>query len=98
MIRPDLVGDITSTRVTFESPYGKIFHEWERGENGYKSHITIPANTTAVICFPEAPRECITENGGPVGYNPSVTYLCTDGKYIMYKTGSGTYCFEVRKP
>ncbi|MCD8166476.1 MAG: family 78 glycoside hydrolase catalytic domain [Bacteroides sp.] len=98
MIRPDPVGDITSARVTFESPYGKIFHAWEKRENRYKSHITIPANTTAVICLPEAPRECITENGVPVDNNPSVTYLGTDGKYTMYEAGSGTYCFEVEKP
>lgn len=52
VIRPQVVGDITSARARYESPYGLIRSEWTKRNDVFSLEVEIPANTSATIIFP----------------------------------------------
>ena len=52
-IRPQPAGDVTNAKASYHSPYGLIKTDWIRTGDIFKLNVTIPANTTAEIYFPE---------------------------------------------
>lgn len=103
LIRPEIVGDLTSATATVNSPKGQISCSWIKvGETQINLNVTIPANSTAIVSFPTITRTNaqITE-GGTVIYNGEYVsgvsginglQSNTDGR-IAFNVGSGTYSF-----
>jgi alpha-L-rhamnosidase len=52
VIRPQFVGNITSAKASYASPYGLIRSEWNKKEGVFELEVEIPANTTAKIILP----------------------------------------------
>ncbi|TFF35232.1 family 78 glycoside hydrolase catalytic domain [Mucilaginibacter psychrotolerans] len=89
IIRPEVVGDVTHTKASFQSPYGRVSNEWHKQDGRFVMTVTIPVNTTAVVYLPAGKHSKITEGGKaikPLGYE--------NGK-AMLQIGSGTYRFTV---
>ncbi|SEW22339.1 Alpha-L-rhamnosidase N-terminal domain-containing protein [Chitinophaga sp. YR573] len=90
IIRPEVVGDITYVKGSYNSQYGTIRSEWEKEGEVFNLYVQIPANTTATIYIPASNTQIIKENDKmviPVGYE--------DDRAII-KTGSGEYHYVVR--
>nr|WP_262918309.1 glycoside hydrolase family 78 protein [Mucilaginibacter straminoryzae] len=89
-IRPEVVGDITSARASYHSPYGKIATAWQQTKGMFKLKVEIPVNTTATVYLP-------AKATSPVSLNGKV--LKTGVKHVQQKAvveiGSGTYQFTV---
>ena len=51
-IAPEPGGQFTYAKVAYSSIYGIVACGWEKTEDGYRVHISIPANTTATIMLP----------------------------------------------
>jgi len=86
-INPQLVGDITFAKASYNSPYGIISTDWKKSGDKFELTVRIPANTTATIYLPSKRGANITEGGKAIsaaGYK--------DGKALI-KTGSGIYHF-----
>ncbi len=86
-IKPELVGDITFAKASYNSPYGVIVSDWKKANGKFELTVQIPANTTATICLPSKKGSKVTEDGKSVS---AVNY--TDGRALI-KTGSGIYHF-----
>lgn len=52
VIRPQVVGNITSAKASYASPYGLIRSEWTKKDGVFSIEVEIPANTTAKIILP----------------------------------------------
>lgn len=93
VIKPEVVGDLTYVRGTFESPYGRISSEWKRGNGLFELSVNIPANTTASIYLPAGAGHEVKQNGkalkGPLRRE--------DGRTVI-RTGSGKYVFSAPFP
>ncbi len=106
LIDPQIVGDVTSARTTYESPYGRITCEWSRTPTAYTLRVDVPANCRAVVCLPTDDPERITEYGAPVSSRGDITPLGTVPEGMLFgegrteasrwAVGSGSYLFEVR--
>ena len=90
IIRPHLDAAMPKAGAEYESVYGKISTEWS-GEpaKGFSLHVTIPANTSAIVYLPAIPNTHIWESGTPVHARQE------DGSNVV-EIGSGSYFFEVR--
>jgi alpha-L-rhamnosidase len=88
-IRPEIVGDLTHVKVSYQSGYGTIRSEWKKERNTLVMKVEIPANTNATICFPDKYSSNVFENGKPVKLSFS-----TNGRYSC-KVGSGSYTFSM---
>jgi alpha-L-rhamnosidase len=88
-IRPEAVGDITYVNARYDSPYGLIVSNWKKSKGQFEIHLTIPANTSALVLLPANKGAAITEDGHPVNFKYQ------NGKAPI-RVGSGTYHFIVK--
>lgn len=98
LLEPEADASLAYVEGSYESAYGKIAIEWEQVENGYDFHITIPANTTAVLKLP-APGDGrqYMEGGQPIEDVLGVLYLDSDPEEekVIFEIASGSYVFTV---
>jgi alpha-L-rhamnosidase len=96
IIKPSVVGDLTYANSSFNSPYGTIISNWKKEKEAFVIDITIPANTTATVYIPYQAEKKIFEGNLPVNQQKDIKFIKLEGNYAVYKTGSGSYHFEVK--
>ena len=89
-INPQPVGNITSARANFHSPYGMIVSDWKRQGDKFNLQVEIPANTTATIFIPTNSNQSIIMNG------KMVKAAYKNGRAII-RIGSGIYNFTTNR-
>ena len=94
-IRPEPVGDVTSAKANYQSPYGLIGSDWKKTDKTFDLTVTIPANTTATIYLPAAAAASITEGGQSRAQHPELQLMDVGQGRARIKAGSGTYHFLV---
>ncbi len=62
-IKPQVVGDVTSVKATFNSPYGTIVSDWKIINGLFELNVTIPVNTTANVYLPGSDKVIKTGSG-----------------------------------
>ena len=92
-IRPQLVGDITFAKGSFNSPYGWIKTAWKKESKKFLLHVEIPVNTTSNVYLPATVVSAVYLNGEKVSSNK---IKMEDGGVVI-AVGSGKYNFEVRE-
>ena len=100
VMRPHPVGNLTSVKASFRSPYGMIRSEWDRnGQKSFDWKISVPANTTATIYITDYIDD-VTEGGRPVKEVADVKVVKwdrLDGNQAIFEIGSGEYHFVCRQ-
>ena len=89
-IQPEIVGDMTFVKTSYESVYGKIVSEWEKKDGKLIFKVEIPVNTSATIKLPIDRKVTIKVNGktlGKVDFKEKKTVL---------ELGSGIYKIECK--
>jgi alpha-L-rhamnosidase len=93
IIKPNLVGGLTSARASYDSVRGRIASDWQIADHRFRLAVTIPANTTATIYVPAAGPDSITEAGRPLARAEGVKFLRVEDGRTVLEAGSGTYEF-----
>lgn len=88
MIKPEVVGDVTNAKASFQSPYGLIKSEWAKTAAGFELNVEVPANSAAIVYVPAKQGATVLLNG------KKTTANYKDGRAIV-KIGSGVYKFAV---
>jgi len=94
VIRPELVGNLTSAAASFESMSGRIESQGKVADGRLTLDVTIPPNTAATIHVPALEPGEVAESGQPAQQSPGVNFLRREAGRTVYKVGSGTYRFE----
>jgi len=63
-----------------------------------KLKIEIPFNCESEVWLPNENQSSITESGKAIASKKEITLLKKEGDFNVYRTGSGTYNFELRYP
>lgn len=92
VIRPEQVGDITSAKASFNTPYGWLISEWKKTTAAFLLHLSIPVNTSALVYLPVSGTSKIYLNKKMV----SEKQLTISRKTAMISVPSGEYYFEVK--
>ena len=94
-IIPEPVGDISSAKASYLSPYGLISSDWKKGAGSFQLKVEIPANTTATVYLPANKTSFIKVNGQALSTGSGARII----KHLKGKTlvavGSGIYEFVV---
>lgn len=93
ILRPQPVGDLTWTRASHVSVYGKIVSDWKLVEGQFHWRIEVPPNTTATAHIPTTAAELVRESGQSIYDLPGVEVLESQHGAALVKLGSGTYEF-----
>ena len=93
IIKPEVVGDLTWARTSYDSIQGRISSEWHLTPGQFDLRVTIPANTTATVYLPAKDIQSITENGQAVNKTSGVKSVKMEAKRAVLEIGSGSYRF-----
>jgi len=96
VIHPEPVGDLTSARGEFTSPYGKIESSWIKKANGFELSVQIPSNTSATIYLPASSGSTIKENGKIIQGGEEFRNIRFEKNRAAISVGSGSYLFSVQ--
>ncbi len=92
VIEPQIAGDLTFAKTTFESPYGLIRSEWEMEGSKLQIEIEIPHNTTATLLLPTENVKTVKINGEAPGKR--ITEIKNEKGKVKIILGSGIYLVE----
>lgn len=96
VIKPEMAGNVTFSKTSYESPYGEIRCNWDKQPDMVRIDIEIPVNTTAKVFIPVKPKSIVTENEILVSKVKDVKVLSDKDGWLLCKVGSGSYSFTVR--
>lgn len=96
VLHPELVGNIRSADVGFQSPYGEIKSKWKVKDNTFIYKVIVPVNTEALIYLPSVNRENIKEGGKPINDVQEIRFVGIDSERSIYEVGSGEYDFTIQ--
>ena len=94
IIKPNLVGGLTSAEASYDSVRGRIVSDWKVKNGRFELNVTIPANTTATVYVPVAASASVKEGGKPAAEAEGATLLRVEEGRTLFKVGSGTYHFS----
>jgi hypothetical protein len=95
VISPEPVGDVTSAKTTFISPYGPVKTNWKMNGKTFELNFEIPANTSALVYLPKGTPTSVTEGGKDVKSVIDLKFLRIENGRAVYFAGSGVYAMNV---
>lgn len=96
IIKPSLVGDISSVQTTYDSTQGLIRSQWSLEGDQLTMRVSIPVGATATVHVPAGSVESVRESGLPISEAPGVTEQGMQDGYAVFGVGSGDYVFTSR--
>ncbi|KAJ3961467.1 hypothetical protein N0V92_001815 [Colletotrichum tropicale] len=64
-VRPVPGGNLTSAKVSFDGPYGRVACQWKLEGSNFKMKLSVPPSCSAVVTLPSGLREGFDEDGEP---------------------------------
>lgn len=95
-IKPEAAGYLKWAKCEYKSVRGKIKTSWKTENNIFSMDIEIPPNVSAEVYIPVKEKSEILENNTPAENNKDITKIKQEGRYIIYKIGSGKYSFSAK--
>ena len=96
VIKPEMAGNITFSKTSYESPYGEIRCNWFKQPDMVSINIKIPVNTTAKVFIPVKPKSIVAESGIAVSKVKDINVLSDKDGWLLCQVGSGNYSFTIR--
>ncbi len=89
VINPQLVGDVTWVKASYNSIRGKIVSDWKRRGGKFTLEVSIPANTTATVYVSAQSAAAVKAEGA--------TFLRMENSRAVFAIESGCYTFVSRQ-
>jgi alpha-L-rhamnosidase len=96
-IKPEIGGELTYAKASYNSMYGEIKSSWELNDNSLNMNVTVPANTLAKVYVPASSATQIKENGVSLSSVKGIKILESTDGYVELELGSGDYHFVIEK-
>jgi hypothetical protein len=96
IIAPEPILGLDKGNVSFKSPYGTVYSEWDHQYSFHVFTIQVPANTTATLYLPTPPNKTILESNTPLAMHREIKSLGYANGRAIFKIGSGKYKFIIR--
>ncbi len=102
-IKPHILGDMTGAEAEVKTVRGRAASSWRRDGDTLVFEYTIPVGSTARVSAPllgprsnvRADGELIWDGSGQTGDHPDIDFLEFEDGRPVFRTGSGSYRFEV---
>ena len=93
IIAPEVVGDLSWVKGSYESVRGTVSSEWSRDGGVFKLRVCVPVGATATIYLPASNWSQVKEGGKPVEGADGVRLLAVKNQKAQIAVGSGAYEF-----
>jgi alpha-L-rhamnosidase len=95
-IRPQVVGDVTSTSANYHSPYGVISSNWKKQAGKFELKVSIPANATATVYIPAKNASSVTIGDKSTKKRKGFQLVGYEKGVAAVSIGSGNYTFTAQ--
>ena len=95
---PDPTGQLRWAKGHYDSPYGRIDSSWSLAEGELHYEAAVPANAVATLLLPAASAGEVTIDGHPASEVAGVAFLRQEPGHAVFRIGSGSYRFIIRRP
>jgi hypothetical protein len=96
ILAPEPILGLDKGNVSFNSPYGKVYCEWDHQYSFRVFTFQIPVNTTATVYLPTPPNKTIMESNSLLSMRREIKPLGYMNGRQVFKLGSGKYKFIIR--
>ena len=93
IIKPAIVGSLTSCNASYDSVFGTIVSHWSLAGTTLTMRVTIPPGTTATVHVPAADGSAVQEGGVTIASAPGVQWVSHVNNVAVLAIGSGSYVF-----
>lgn len=93
IIKPYIPDDMTYVKGSTRTIKGLVESSWEKDNGKVILKVSIPANTTALVCIPIANPSKVKEGNNEAGMSQGVSYLGKENNKVNYEIESGQYRF-----
>ena len=93
-IKPQPAGDLTWAKGYYHAVAGTIRCDWKIDGTRFILHVTVPANTNAMIYVPSVPDKQVLETGKPASQSAGLRFKEYQDNYAVFEAESGNYNFE----
>ena len=94
IIKPEIVGDLTWVKTSYNSVHGLIATHWIRKGRKLELNVEIPPNTTAAVYVPAGDIHSVKLNGRPALDSKSVRLVKVATDRVVLEIVSGKYKFS----
>lgn len=103
LIKPQLTNGLTWAKGSYESVRGPIRSEWERKGKELYLHVSVPGNTSALVCIPVSPdspvnisegKDVLLSDGKVKVNSPFIRFIDFENRYVWFSVQSGSYNFK----
>ncbi|OGD14543.1 MAG: hypothetical protein A2W20_04390 [Candidatus Aminicenantes bacterium RBG_16_66_30] len=104
-VRPHVLGDLTSAEARLETFSGRVGAAWRKTDDSFALEVAVPVGAKGEVHVPLLwPGARILESGRDlwragrvVGEAADIELAGDDGKWAVFKVGSGEFKFEVKR-
>lgn len=93
IMKPYVLGDLTSVDASYNSIYGTIISAWKLEPDKFTWKVTIPANTTATVYVPTLNKEKVMEGNKKASNADGIRFVYWEDNWSVFELESGTYSF-----
>ena len=93
IMKPEMINGLDFVNASYHSLYGDIKSDWKNSSEKFEWHITVPANSKAIVYMPADSEKRVSEQGKPINDGTDIKFLRKDKNYIVYEVASGNYSF-----
>jgi alpha-L-rhamnosidase len=96
IIRPETSGSLSWVNCSYNSVKGKIVSNWKKKDGNLVMEVEIPANTSALVCFPGWDLNKIGNSGIPLAKSAGISDCRIREGRASCRVTSGKYSFVVK--
>lgn len=96
VIQPEIVGDLTFAKGSYESLYGKVISSWKKVNDIFTLSVTIPVNSTATVKLPSSQVNTLLVGGESVNKQTNVRLSGVEADKTVINLPSGTYELTIK--
>ncbi len=97
IIKPEVVGDLTWVKASYNSIHGTINSHWIRDGDAFTLNVTVPVNTQARVFLPATSADRVRESNQPLDQHPEITVQSSPPGWVVLTIGSGHYRFTANR-
>jgi alpha-L-rhamnosidase len=91
VMKPYIIDGLDYVKASYRSVQGLIKSAWKKEGSRFTWEITIPCNSTAMVCVPAGNVDTVTEDGVKFASAKGVKFVEMKEGYAVFQVGSGTY-------
>jgi len=104
-VRPHVLGDLTSAEARLETFSGRVRAAWRKSDDSFALEVGVPVGAKGEVHVPllwhgarilESGRD-LWRAGRVAGEAPGIELTGDDGKWAVFKVGSGEFKFEMKR-